>query len=62
MLWASLFVKSVSRARRLEVGLASRGFAGELRVVSRTAPASVTGLLAGGGAVALVVILSLLLS
>jgi cobalt/nickel transport system permease protein len=62
MLWSSLFVKALSRARRLEVGLASRGFTGDLRVVSRTAPASAAGILAAAAPVALVVLLSLLLA
>lgn len=62
LLWSSLLVKSLARARRLEVGLASRGFTGELRVLSRAAPPSAAGLLAAAGPVALVVLLSLLVA
>ena len=62
MLWSCLFLKSLSRARRLEVGLASRGYQGDLRVVSGSSPPSVTGLLAAAGAVAAVAVLSVLLA
>jgi len=42
---ASLFIRAIDRARRLEMGLAARGYQGELRVLSCRHAVSVRGLL-----------------
>lgn len=44
LLIANLLPRALDRARRLEVGLASRGWDGEMRVLSRRAPTSVPAL------------------
>ncbi|MDR3440680.1 cobalt ECF transporter T component CbiQ [Telmatospirillum sp.] len=41
---ANLLPRALDRARRLEIGLAARGWNGELRVLSRSAPRSLPGL------------------
>ena len=40
LLASGLFIRSFERAKRLETGLAARGFNGDLRVMDRSAPAS----------------------
>lgn len=59
VLIANLLPRSLDRARKLEMGLAARGWSGEMRVISRRAPVSWPALSAVVGAEAAVLVLGI---
>ena len=59
LLAGGLFLRSLDRGRRLDLGLAARGYQGELRVLGSEPPLSVRRLALAAGSVAAVVVLAM---